>query len=976
MLILHRCAVLVFLAALAVHAQAPATEPIRVSTSEVLVDLVVRDGKGRAIRDLQPGDLQVLEDGRPAQVTSLRLARMGDATPDSTGAAADPLRQVRLVSILFDPLLPESVPLAREAAGELVRKASGPGVYFAVMRVMGALRIVQPYTNDQKLLKQAIDTAALGTRQRMEPAIQQAENMLRTLAGSGQQEQEIAQGNLSGLAGAPGPRGEPDVAGLVAQQTARLMLNMVQASSNLNREVRGRPTISALRAAIEQLAALPGRKTLVYIGQGLQLTTAVENQFRIVIDAANRAGVSVYCIDATGLSSTAKLQTSLNELRQAMQSSIDTLSNDGGQAVKRDQVMSSETAEQSGRSNDYSALAELASSTGGFLLSDSNDLRKPLERLTSDITTYYEVAYIPPASSEMGFRKIEMKVNRKGVRVQARRGYLATPAGAGPKGTSAVEVLLEKVIGQGTPGVAVEARLLAMRFSEGKAQVEAALAVPFGGLAAMPATAGGDQQYRLGWLLRVRDERGRVVFRSLREGTAQRLEGVNAFQWREPLALPVGRYGVEVAVVDLVSNATGVFSTPFEARPPEGLWVSDPVLVSALVPAPGTTSLDDPLSFGGTRIQPAIGARLALTGGQPLPLFLRVQPAAGVAVPPKLELTVFREGIKVGASQQELQREAGEQDFAWVGTIPASALESGHYEFSFRIRHGDQLWTRQLAVDLDVPVQAARSAVARSAVGGEDDAGAATLTLGSIEPLAEGVPPESGKVEEIISTIRGRALGFVSSLPSFYCLLATRKLTGVAGKAELKPEDSLVEMLSYVDGHEKYTPLKALPTDGSRGRGVNSTGEFGGVFGAIFEAQAEAQFVWKGFTMLDGERAHVLDYRVEAAHSSYALRWDQPYREAKPGFHGSVLVDEATLGIRRVTLQADQLPKGFPFQESLIEINYRMRRVGGSDYLLPYRAVVQNRIGKRRIVRNELEFRDYRKWGADAAIKFDDSDPK
>ncbi|MCX6592586.1 MAG: hypothetical protein NTZ56_13775 [Acidobacteria bacterium] len=60
---LPRRMVLLFLAACLSWAQDRATEPIRVSTAEVLVDVVVRDAKGRAARDLLPGELQVLEDG-------------------------------------------------------------------------------------------------------------------------------------------------------------------------------------------------------------------------------------------------------------------------------------------------------------------------------------------------------------------------------------------------------------------------------------------------------------------------------------------------------------------------------------------------------------------------------------------------------------------------------------------------------------------------------------------------------------------------------------------------------------------------------------------------------------------------------------------------------------------------------------------------------------------------------------------------
>ncbi len=51
---LPRRTVLLLLAACLSWAQEPATEPIRVSTAEVLVDVVVRDAKGRAVRDLCP----------------------------------------------------------------------------------------------------------------------------------------------------------------------------------------------------------------------------------------------------------------------------------------------------------------------------------------------------------------------------------------------------------------------------------------------------------------------------------------------------------------------------------------------------------------------------------------------------------------------------------------------------------------------------------------------------------------------------------------------------------------------------------------------------------------------------------------------------------------------------------------------------------------------------------------------------------
>jgi hypothetical protein len=46
--------------------------------------------------------------------------------------------------------------------------------------------------------------------------------------------------------------------------------------------------------------------------------------------------------------------------------------------VTQDQMMASDTAETAGRANMQLAIRDLAESTGGFLIGDSNDLRVPL----------------------------------------------------------------------------------------------------------------------------------------------------------------------------------------------------------------------------------------------------------------------------------------------------------------------------------------------------------------------------------------------------------------------------------------------------------------------------------------------------------------------------------------------------------------------------------------------------------------------
>ena len=46
---------------------------------------------------------------------------------------------------------------------------------------------------------------------------------------------------------------------------------------------------------------LPGRKTIVFFSEGLPVSPALSAQLDAVIDAANRANVTTYAIDAHGL---------------------------------------------------------------------------------------------------------------------------------------------------------------------------------------------------------------------------------------------------------------------------------------------------------------------------------------------------------------------------------------------------------------------------------------------------------------------------------------------------------------------------------------------------------------------------------------------------------------------------------------------------------------------------------------------------
>ena len=98
-----------------------------------------------------------------------------------------------------------------------------------------------------------------------------------------------------------------------------------------------------------------------------------------------------------------------------------------------------DTAIQSTRANYQMTLARLADSTGGFLITNTNDLRAPMRRLAEDIQSYYEISYAPEIKKYDGaFHKVVLKVASGDLRVQSRSGYNAFPISLNSSGTAPV----------------------------------------------------------------------------------------------------------------------------------------------------------------------------------------------------------------------------------------------------------------------------------------------------------------------------------------------------------------------------------------------------------------------------------------------------------------------------------------------------------------------------------------------------------
>src|SRR5262249_47874888 len=111
------------------------------------------------------------------------------------------------------------------------------------------------------------------------------------------------------------------------------------------------------------------------------------------------------------------------------------------------EVMASDNAEVSARGNVQEPIRELAESTGGFLIADSNDLRSPLRHVQEEISSYYEVSFNPDIKTYDGsFRKISVNSNRKNLVIHARSGYFALAPEVRAAGLEPYELPLLKVL--------------------------------------------------------------------------------------------------------------------------------------------------------------------------------------------------------------------------------------------------------------------------------------------------------------------------------------------------------------------------------------------------------------------------------------------------------------------------------------------------------------------------------------------------
>ena len=697
----------VALAPLPAPAQQTAGSTVKTNVDEVLLDLIVRDKKGKPVTDLKSEDISVLDNGAKQTITSFHLVSGSEAlTSSGAKTPLDPLRQIRLVTLAFEAMTEaDQRKLARTAAIDLIKGDQGTNVYYAVVVINTRLFVLQQFTKDKDALTKAIDRATgglSGSSFTSESDAIQAE-LRRNLGGQNGADQP---GNLLSAATQTASQAINNGSDALQAKLASVMLDMLRLDAAVAAQ-GARLTLSALRALVDGQRTIPGRKSVIYFTTGMYLSPELDGPFRSLMSTANRNNITFYSVDTRGVMTGAQTSGARSQLTGAARASATKMTKTSG-AVTKEEVMASDNAEVSGRANVQEPVRDLAESTGGFLIGDSNDLRVPLRHVNEEISSYYEVFFNPGIQNYDGsFRKIAVSANRKDLVIHARNGYFALPPEARAGGMEAFEVPLLKVLSDAKSSDDVKFRSGAILLQPGAEGIAVAVLVevPLHELQPKPGPAKAALDVHCSLVALVKDAKGEVVQKLARDRgfqvTADQLKLGN-FLDKMTVTLPAGKYSLESAVMDRESGKIGTQRAEFTvpARAPG-------VAISSLTPmrsyTPNAKGLDpnDPFQFQGGSVTPTTDLTVKKGPNAVLRLFFTVYRDASVAAAPAVEIEFLQAGKVLTKVPMQLPAADAQGRIPYLMTIPAESIPSGSYEVRATARQGATAASASTMIQID-----------------------------------------------------------------------------------------------------------------------------------------------------------------------------------------------------------------------------------------------------------------------------------
>jgi VWFA-related protein len=517
---------------------APNTFTLSVRSQLVVETVVVKDKQGNPVPGLAAQDFTLTEDGIPQKIRFCehqvlptnplpvvpvpagkedikiynRLAHT-QVAPEST----DNLRYKnrRLLALYFDmsAMRPAEQLRALSAAEKFVRTQLTEVDLVSILRYQGgSVDVLQDFTADRNKLLSILETLIVGEGQGSVESVDDASSA-DTGAAFGQDDGEF---------------------------------NVF----NTDRQ------LSALQTAANMLGQLSEKKSLIYFASGLRLN-GVDNQAQLhaTVDAAIRAGVSFWPIDARGLVAGAPLgdATQGSPGNQGMYTGAAALATTGNFQQSQD------------------TLFALAGDTGGKALLDYNDLTKGIVQAQQAISDYYILEYYTSNPALDGrFRKIKITLNKDAnAKLDFRQGYFAGKVFS--KFTIAdKERQLEDALMLGDPITELTVAMEINYFQLNRAEYFVPIMVKIPGRELALAKRGGADHTLIDFVGEIKDIYGGITVENMRDNVNIKLSDATAselshrpIEYDGGYTLLPGKYSIKFLARDDETGRIGTYQTNF-----------------------------------------------------------------------------------------------------------------------------------------------------------------------------------------------------------------------------------------------------------------------------------------------------------------------------------------------------------------------------------------------------------------------------
>jgi VWFA-related protein len=634
----------------------------------VEIDVQVTDKNGKPIKGLNQDQFAVTEDGKAQKVSSfeyndiekIEAAAAADETPVTIplGTVASPdtikaqVRDHRMIVLFFDMTSLESEDLLRStrAADKFLREQVTPADLVGVVAFGNTLRVIANFTNDRKLLQDAVEALVPGH-----------EAALAALAEAATPDGEISSSEDTGAA-------------FTADDTEFNVFNTDR-------------KLAAVEAVANILSGIPGKKAVIEFTGGIT-QTGEENrsQLTAATNAANRANVSIYSVDSRGLM--AAIPGGDASTGGASGTSMYT----GAAVFQQTQA----------RQDSRETLATLAGDTGGRSFFDVGDFGKIFQSVQADTSGYYLLGYYSADAARDGrWRRIHVKINLpSGTHLRYREGYYA-PKDFGVFTTEDRERQLEEAMRSPTPEVELPVAVETAQFRIDKDQVFVPIAAKLAPSALQWAQKRGSRETAFDFAAEVRDARSNRVVGALRDTVTvkldtERFEQIQqrALVYQGGMLLAPGTYRLKFLARENQSGRIGTFEEQISVAPSQSnqLQLSSVLLSNQVEEVKKTSEVkmqalakdakmrSSPLEVGGERIIPSV-TRMFTDQRMLYVFFQAYLPQKAEADSLRAGLVFFRNGQRLSNTPMIEPAEYNDKTrtASFRMSLPLNGLNAGRY---------------------------------------------------------------------------------------------------------------------------------------------------------------------------------------------------------------------------------------------------------------------------------------------------------